>query len=164
MLPVPEAAPGHPNLLAQGLIVERVAISDVRRLTRREMLEHAGADDAKAAVKPGEGVCDPQASWTVGEFVRVGEQPPYAVGAGGGREPVDDAAHLGEPAALVVVIGVVHAGDLRSGDRRPLYRVVRALIIDDEDPLAALREGVVNRRLNDIPLAPGCHDAEQAYW
>ena len=56
---MPKAAPGHPNLLAQGLIVERVAIRHIRGLARRVVLEHAGADDAKAAVKPGEIVNEP---------------------------------------------------------------------------------------------------------
>jgi hypothetical protein len=163
MLPVPKAAPGHLDLLAQRLIVERVAIRDVRGLARREVLEHAGADDTKAAVKPGEVINDPQAGWTMDELVRIGQQPPYVVGADTGRYRLDDAVHLGESAALVVVLGMVHAGDLRSGGRRPLYGVVRALIVDDEHPLAALCEGVVNSRLNDIAFAPGCHDAVKVY-
>jgi len=163
MLPVPKAAPGHPDLLAQGLIVERVAIRDVRGLARREVLEYAGADDAKATVKPGKIVNDPQASWAMDELVRIGQQPPYMVGAGCGRYRVDNAVYLGESAALVIVIGVVHAGNLCSGDRSPLYGVVRALIIDDENPLAALREGVVNRRLDDIRFVPGCDDAVKVY-
>jgi len=61
MLPVTNAAPGHRQFLAQGLIVEWMAARDVRGLTRREVLEHAGAYHSKAAVKPGKVVNDPQA-------------------------------------------------------------------------------------------------------
>jgi hypothetical protein len=163
MFPVPKAAPGHPNLLAQGLVVEWVAIRNIRRLGRRVVFEHAGANDAKTAVKPGEIVNNPHASRTMDELVRIGEQPPYVVGVHCGRYRVDDVLYLGEPAALVVVISVVHTGDLRSAGRRPLDGVVRALIIDDEYLLAALREGVMNGRLDDIPLAPGRHDAVQVH-
>ena len=62
MLPVTTAAPGNLQLLAQRLVVERVAARDVGGLARREVIEHAGADHAKAAVEPGEVVDDPQAA------------------------------------------------------------------------------------------------------
>src|SRR5262249_31795004 len=76
MLPVPGRAVRHPELLAEGLEVERVKARHVLRLTVREVNENPSTRAPEAQVQAGEVFPQRRPARAVVELVRVEPEPP----------------------------------------------------------------------------------------
>ena len=150
-------------LVAEGLEVERVLSLDRRRFACGEVVEEARADDAKAAVERGKVFAERKPGRSMVELVGIEPKPPDVVETARIRDLVDRLLHESDTSTLVVGAAREASGERRAGSGRPLDGLIRAVVVDEVDTVAALREAVGDSCGDDVLLHPGAENGEQRH-